>query len=95
MPRSIEGKVVSISERGNLVTDIPCAALAEAPRDSAVSIRCDEHETVGLFTAGHSEPEMSFLALLGDSGFLELTIVGDSAKMMLGVRVGERVSVQW
>ena len=95
MPRSIEGKVVSISEGGNLVTDIPCADLAEAPRDSAVSIRCDEHETVGLFTAGHSEPEMSFLALLGDSGFLELTIVGDSAKMMLGVRVGERVSVQW
>ena len=95
VPRSIEGKVVSISEGGNLVTDIPCAALAEAPRDSAVTIRCDEHETVGLFTAGHSEPEMSFLALLGDSGFLELTIVGDSAKIMLGVRVGERVSVQW
>ena len=95
MPRSIEGKVVSISEGGNLVTDIPCAALAEAPRDSAVRIHCDEHETVGLFTAGHSEPEMSFLALLGNSGFLELTIVGDSAKIMLGVRVGERVSVQW
>ena len=95
MPRSIEGKVVSIGEEGNLVTDIPCAALAEAPRDSAVSIRCDEHETVGLFTPGHSEPEMSFLAMLGDSGFLELTIVGDSAKIMLGVRVGERVSVQW
>ena len=95
MPRSIEGKVVSIGEGGNLVTDIPCAALAEAPRDSAVSIRCDEHETVGLFTPGHSEPEMSFLAMLGDSGFLELTIVGDSAKIMLGVRVGERVSVQW
>ena len=84
-----------MSEGGNLVTDIPCAALAEAPRDCSVTVRCDEHETVGLFTAGHSEPEMSFLALLGDSGFLELTIVGDSAKIMLGVRVGERVSVQW
>lgn len=95
MPRSIEGKVVSISDGGNLVTDIPCAALSEAPRDSAVTIRCDEHETVGLFTAGHNEPEMSFLALLGDGGFLELTIVGDSAKIMLGVSVGERVSVQW
>jgi len=69
--------------------------LGEAPRDSSVTIRCDEHETVGLFTTGHSEPEMSFLALLGDKGFLELTIVGDSAKIMLGVRVGERVSVQW
>ncbi len=95
MAHKIEGQVVSISEQGNLVTDIPCAALAAAPRDSAVSIRCDEHETVGLFTSGHSEPEMSFLALLGDSGCLELTIVGDSAKVMLGIRLGEPVSVQW
>ncbi|MCE9525437.1 MAG: SAM-dependent chlorinase/fluorinase [Planctomycetales bacterium] len=95
MPRKIEGKVVSISENGNLVTDISCDALAETPRDGTVSIRCDEHETVGLFTTGHSEPEMSFLAMLGEGGFLELTIVGDSAKMMLGIRVGERVSVQW
>ena len=54
-----------------------------------------KHETVGLFSAGHGEPEMSFLALLGDGGFLELTIVGDSAKMMLGIHPGERVSVQW
>lgn len=95
MPQVIEGKVVSISEQGNLVTDIPCAALANAPRDSSVSVRCDEHETVGLFSPGHNEPEMSLLALIGDGGFLELTIVGDSAKMMLGIRVGERVCVQW
>src|SRR6185503_19618952 len=67
--RIIEGKVVSIGEQGNLVTDIPCAALAEAPRDSSVSVCCDEHETVGLFSPGHSEPEMSLLALLADSGF--------------------------
>ena len=95
MPRKIEGTVVSVSECGNLVTDIPCAALANAPRDGSVTIRCDEHETVGLFTSSHNEPEMSFLALLAESGFLELTIVGDSAKMMLGIRPGERVSVQW
>lgn len=95
MPQKIEGTVVSVSENGNLVTDIPCTALASAPRDASVAIRCDEHETVGLFTADHQEPDFSFLALLGDSGFLELTIVGDSAKMMLGIRPGERVSVQW
>ena len=66
MPRKIEGTVVSVSECGNLVTDIPCAALANAPRDGSVTIRCDEHETVGLFTSSHNEPEMSFLALLAD-----------------------------
>lgn len=95
MPRKVEGKVVSIHESGNLVTDISCAALADSPRDGSVAIRCDEHETVGLFSASHNEPEMSFLALLGESGFLELTIVGDSAKIMLGIRIGERVTVQW
>ena len=95
MPRRIEGKVVAISECGNLVTDIPCAALNDAPLGSAVTIRCDEHETVGLFTSSHQEPDFSLLALLGESGYLELTIVGDSAKTMLGVRIGEQVSVQW
>ena len=95
MPGKIEGKVVSVSEQGNLVTDIPCAALAAAPRDVTVAIRCDEHETFGLFSPGHGEPELSVLALRADSGWLELTIVGDSAKIMLGIRPGELVSVQW
>jgi hypothetical protein len=38
---------------------------------------------------------MSFLAVLAPSGFLELTIVGDSAKIMLGVDLGEKVVVRW
>lgn len=95
MPAKIEGTVVSFGEDGNLVTDIPCAALAAAPRGGTVTIRCDEHETSGLFAKDHDEPEFSLLALLGESGFLELTIVGDSAQAMLGIRPGERVSVQW
>ena len=32
---------------------------------------------------------------IGESGKLELAIVGDSAKIMLGVRVGETVVVKW
>lgn len=95
MARKLEGTVVSVSESGNLVTDIPCAALADTPRDATVTIRCDEHETIGLFTSDHREPASSFLALLGESGFLELTIVGDSAQMMLSIRKGEPVVVQW
>jgi len=95
VPQKIEGTVVSVSESGNLVTDIPCAALADAPRDATLSVRCDEHETVGLFSIGHQEPDSSFLALFGESGFLELTIVGDSAQTMLGIRPGERVVVRW
>lgn len=95
MRGKIEGKVVAFGPEGNVVTDIAVGLLASAPRDATVTIRCDEHETVGLFMPDHQEPEFSLLAILGSSGILELTIVGDSAKAMLGVRIGETVTVTW
>jgi S-adenosylmethionine hydrolase len=95
VPGKIEGKVVAYGPEGNLVTDIAHAQFDATPRDPSVSIRCDEHVTVGLFSADHHEPEMSLLAILAPSGFLELTIVGDSAKIMLGIRIGEKVVVSW
>ena len=95
MAGKIEGTVVAISEAGNLVTDITAAQLSDVPRNDAVTISCDEHETIGIFPADHQEPPMTLLALVGQSGQLELEIVGDSAKIMLGVRVGEKVVVKW
>ena len=95
MPGKIEGKVVAYGPEGSLVTDIANEQLDAAPRDPSVNIRCDEHETVGLFSPNHGEPEFSFLAILAPSGFLELTIVGESARAMLGVAIGETVTVRW
>jgi len=60
-----------------------------------VKIVCDEHETVGIYTADHQEEPSTLMAVLGESGFLELTIVGDSAKMMLGVGLKEKITVKW
>lgn len=95
MPGKVEGRVTAFTEAGNAVTDIAVDRLAAAPRDTSVTIQCDEHETAGLFAPDHKEPEMTLLALLSTSGFLELVIVGDSAKIMLGIRVGEKVTVKW
>ena len=95
MPRRIHGQVVSVTESGNLVTDITAEQLRDVPRDERVAIRCDEHETCGIFGRDHQEPESTFLAILDPSGRLELEIVGDSASMMLGIRVGEKVAVEW
>ena len=95
MAGKIEGRVVAIAENGNLITDIAAEQLQHAPSDQRVSISCDEHVTSGLFRSGHAEPEMTLLALLGDRGVLELEIVGDSASLMLGISVGEKVVVQW
>jgi S-adenosylmethionine hydrolase len=91
----IEGKIVAYGETGNLVSDIAADALRAAPRDQSVSILCDEHETVGIYSADHPEEVCTLMAILGPSGCLELTIVGDSAKIMLGVSLGEKVVVKW
>jgi len=91
----VEGSVVSISETGNLVTDISPDQLRSAPRDEQVTVRCDDHETNGIFDATHDQPATTLLAIIGSSGCLELELVGDSAKLMLGISVGERVEVAW
>ena len=94
MAGKIEGTVVAYGPTGNLVTDIPNDRLASVP-GSGASIVCNEHETVCIFPADHPEEPSTLMAILGASGFLELTIVGDSAKMMLGVPLREKVVVKW
>lgn len=95
MPGKIEGTVVAYSPAGNLVTDIANDRLAKVPQGIGVSVTCDEHETVGIFPADHPEEPCTLMAILGESGCLELTIVGDSAKIMLGVPLQEKVVVKW
>ena len=91
----VEGTIQAIDPSGNLLTDITREMLSAAPRDETVVVRCDEHETNGLFDNAADQPPMTFVAAFGPSGNLELVIVGDSAAAMFGVRVGEKVTVQW
>ena len=95
LSNKIEGQVRSIDSFGNLVTDITSEMLADVPTDERAQIHCDEHQTQGIFRTYSDQPDMTFLALIGSSGFLELAIVGDSAAGMLGVRVGTPVTIQW
>lgn len=95
MAGKVAGAIQSIDSSGNLITDITSEMLAAAPRDESVVVRCDEHETMGLFDTVEGQPEMTLVAVFGEGGKLQITIVGDSAAMMLGVRVGEKVTVKW
>ena len=95
MSGQLQGKIVAYGESGNLVSDLGNDRLAAVPRGAEVSVTCDEHQTVGIYPADHPEEPFTLLAVLGASGFLELTIVGDSAKAMLGVPLGEKVVVKW
>ena len=93
--QKIEGEVIEVDSFGNLITNISRQMLADCPGDTSVTIRCDEHETVGIFTTYADQPPMTLLALIGSSDQLELAIVDDSAKIMLGVGVGAPVAVAW
>ena len=95
MPGKIEGTVVAYGPTGNLVTDISNDRLKGVPGGDSVRVVCDEHETVGIYPADHQEEQSTLMAVLGTGGFLELTIVGDSAKIMLGVPLKEKVVVKW
>jgi S-adenosylmethionine hydrolase len=94
VPGQIDGKIVAYSESGNLVSDISHEHLREVPREG-VSVACDEHETIGIYPADHPEQPFTLMAILGHSGFLEMTIVSESAQAMLGVRIGEKIVVKW
>jgi S-adenosylmethionine hydrolase len=91
----IEGQVTAVDSFGNLITNVTREMLAGVPTDESVAVVCDEHETRGIFTAYADQPPMTLIALIGSNDCLELAIVEDSAKIMLGVAVGAPVEVRW
>jgi S-adenosylmethionine hydrolase len=95
MANKIQGQVVSIDSFGNLITNITRDMLAGVPTDESVTVRCDEHETQGIFNSYGEQPPMTLVALIGSNDALEIAIVDDSAKIMLGVGVGAPVEVCW
>jgi S-adenosylmethionine hydrolase len=95
LPGKIEGTVSSIDSFGNLITDITSAMLEGVPRDESVRLEVDEHETLGIYKTYDDQPPMTFMAVIGSTGHLELAIVGESAAAMLGIRKGIRVKITW
>ncbi len=95
MGGKLQGEVISVRESGDIVTSLTREQLAPAPTDDSVTVLCDGHKTAGIFPADHSEPEMTFLAVLGKDDHLELMLVGDSAYKFLGIREGAVVTVKW
>ena len=91
----ITGQVVSVSDAGDLITDIKVADLGAVPRDESVRIKCEGHLTIDIFPTEHGQPEMTFIALEGKSGCLELSLVGDDASRFLSISVGSTVAIAW
>ena len=94
-PGRIEGEVLDIDSFGNLITNIEAELLGEVPANCQVRVELDEHKTEGIYSTYADRPSQALIALVGSSGRLELAVVGDNAAAMLGVRVGESVTIIW
>ncbi|MBU6236718.1 MAG: adenosylmethionine-8-amino-7-oxononanoate aminotransferase [Planctomycetes bacterium] len=92
----IQGKVVEVTDHGDLITDLLAGQLegVNCGPETKVTVD-DEHETFGIFGADHNQPSMTLVAVLVPSEALRLHLVDDSAAMMLGVQVGASVEVSW
>ena len=95
MAGQIEGTVVSISDEGIAITDISVDQLADVPTDDSVAIQCEGHTTQQIFPVEHGQAEMTLIAAQGKSGFLEISLVGDSVATFLGIKTGSDVKVTW
>ena len=95
MSNQIEGKVASIGDNGDLITDISVDQFAQVPTDDSVRIKFGGHETMGIFPADHEQPSATMVASLGKSGFLQIEIVGISLSEMLGIKTDTPVVIDW
>jgi len=91
--KKIEGKVVEVSDSGNLVTDIAVEQFADADRGDSFKVKFDGHETVGLYETEHGQPAATMVASVNKAGFIEIEIVGVSLSDMLGIGIGVAVGV--
>ena len=69
MSNQIEGKVASIGDNGDLITDISVDQFAQVPTDDSVRIKFGGHETMGIFPADHeatvSSPDSNYYFSIG------------------------------
>lgn len=94
MSKTIEGSVAEIGESGNLITDISTDQVANLVADDSVTVKFGGHETHGVHPGDHEQPIGTLVALQGQSGFLEIEIVGISIAEMLGIKAGESVVIE-
>jgi len=95
LSNQIDGEVASCDSAGNLVTNIANDSVAGLVGDENVSVKFGDHETFGIFPTEHGEPDATLVASLGQSGCVEIEIVGISLSDMLGIKPGVQISIAW
>lgn len=94
-PDRIVGAVLEIDSFGNLITNISDEMLVGRPTDNRAWVICNIYETWGIYNTYALQPQGTLVAVVGSSGRLELSVVGDNAAARLGIQIGEPVTVAW
>lgn len=87
---SLVGHIIHIDNFGNLITDISAADLAEDRRSASIEVG---GQRISGLSRTYAEAE-GLLALIGSSGYLEVSARGGSARALLDVRLGDEVRLR-
>ena len=90
---SIEGEVIYIDKFGNSITNIPASTVARLG-DEHFEIFKGRKRICPIRTHYQSVPARQAVAVPGSSGYLEIAVNGGNASAMLGLRVGNRVTIR-
>jgi len=88
---SIEGEVIYIDKFGNAITNISAASL----RGKHIEIFKGRKRVCALATHYQAVPAGRAVAAPGSSGYLEIAVNGGNAMAILGLELGDRVTVGW
>lgn len=95
LSNQIDGEVASCDSVGNLITNIANDSVAGLVGDENLSVKFGDHETFGIFPTDHGQPDATLVASLGESGCVQIEIVGISLSDMLGIKPGVQVVIAW
>jgi S-adenosylmethionine hydrolase len=88
----ISGKVVYIDHFGNAITSIDAFSIESLDSESKHA-SCSKCESIPIHSYYVKVEEGKPIALIGSSGFLEISVNRGSAASSLGIRVGDTVEV--
>lgn len=90
----IEGEVESVDRFGNLVTNVPRAAVERLVRDGAVDVRLGPHAVPRLVATYAEAASGEVCALFGSTDVLEIAVNGGSAAARLEAGPGAPVTLR-
>jgi len=94
-PGRIEGEVLDVDAFGNLITNVDAALLGRIAEPGRARVEIAGRVVDGIASTYGDRPRGSWIALIGSTGRLELSLVEGNAAQKTGARPGDRAIVRW